>query len=83
MFEALLYMAPGPGNYENWSGESFEMWRWRRMEKVKWREKVANEVLERLRGKRMFLNNILRRKVIWIDHILRIYILLISKLYNA
>ena len=28
--------------------ESFEMWCWRRMEKIKWSEKVTNEVLERI-----------------------------------
>ena len=42
------------------------------MEKIKWSDKVTNEqVLERRREKRTLLNNILRRKVIWIDHILR------------
>ena len=42
------------------------------MEKTKWSEKVANEqVLERIREKRTLLNNILRRKANWIDHILR------------
>ena len=45
--------------------ESFEMWCWRRMEKIKWSEKVTNEqVLDRI-------NNILRRKANWIGHILR------------
>ena len=28
--------------------EIFEMWCWRRMEKIKWPEKVTNEVLERI-----------------------------------
>ena len=42
------------------------------MEKVKWLEKVTNEVLERIREKRkLLLNNILCRKVNWIGHILR------------
>ena len=48
------------------------MWGWRRMERIKWSEKVANEkVLERIGEKRMFINNILRRKPNWIGHILR------------
>ena len=39
------------------------MWCWRRMEKIKWPEKVTNEqVLERIGEKRTLLNNILRRK---------------------
>ena len=42
------------------------------MEKIKWSEKVINEqVLERIREKRTLLNNILPRKVNWIDHALR------------
>ena len=43
--------------------ESFEMWCWRRMEKIKWSDKVTNEqVLQRIGEKRTLLNNILRRK---------------------
>ena len=50
---------------------------WRRMKKIKWSEKVTNElVLERIGEKRTLLNNILRRKTNWIDHILRINCLL-------
>ena len=42
------------------------------MEKIKWSEKVTNEqVLDRIREKRKLLNNVLRRKVNWIGHILR------------
>ena len=48
------------------------MWCWRRMEKIKWSEKVTNEqVLDRIGEKWTLLNNILRRKVNWIGHILR------------
>ena len=57
-----------------WEGkylESFEMWCWRRMEKIKWAEKLINQVRERIGEKRSLLNNILRRKVNWIGHILR------------
>ena len=42
------------------------------MEKIKWAEKVTNEeVLERIEEKKTLLNNNLRRKAIWIGHILR------------
>jgi hypothetical protein len=44
--------------------ESFEMWCSRRIEKIKWSEKVTNEqVLECIGEKRTLLNNILCRKV--------------------
>ena len=47
------------------------------MKKIKWSEKVTNEqVLERIGEKRALLHNILRRKVNWIGHILRINFLL-------
>ena len=52
--------------------ESFDMWCYRRIEKRKWSEEVTNEqVLDRIAEKRILLNNILRRKVNWIGHILR------------
>ena len=42
------------------------------MEKIKWPEKVTNEeVLERIGEKRTLLTNIVRRKDMWICHILR------------
>ena len=45
---------------------------WRRMEKIKWSEKVNSEhVLELIEEKRTLLNNILRRKPNWIGNILR------------
>ena len=45
---------------------------WRRMEKIKWREKVAIEqVLERIAEKRSLLIKILPRNSNWIGHILR------------
>ena len=48
------------------------MWCWRRMEKIKWSEKVTNEqVFDRIGEKRTLLNNILRRKANWIGLILR------------
>ena len=48
------------------------MWWWRRMEKIKWSEKVTNEqFLERIGQKRTLLNNILRKITNWIGHIPR------------
>ena len=42
------------------------------MEKIKWSENVTKEqVLERIGETRTLLNNIIPRKVNWIDHILR------------
>ena len=37
--------------------EGFERWCRKRMEKIKWSEKITNEVLEYLEEKRIFLNN--------------------------
>jgi hypothetical protein len=52
--------------------ESFEMWCWRRMEKIKWTEKITNEeVLSRVDEKRTILDTIFQRKKNWIGHILR------------
>ena len=36
------------------------------MEKIKWSEKVTNEVLDRIGEKRTLINSILRRKANWI-----------------
>ena len=52
--------------------ESFEMWCWRRMEGIKWSDKVTTEeIIKRIGEKRTLLNNVLRRKANWIGHILR------------
>jgi hypothetical protein len=52
--------------------ESFEMWRWRRMEEISWTDRVNNEaILHRVKEERNILHIIKRRKVIWIGHILR------------
>ena len=71
----LPYMAQRPGHQENWSGsiwKAFKMWYWRRMEKIKWSEKVTNEQdLDRIGENRTLVNNILCRKANWIGHILR------------
>ena len=48
------------------------MWCWRRMEKIKWSEKVTNEQIpERIGENKILLNNIIRKKANWIGRILR------------
>jgi hypothetical protein len=52
--------------------ESFEMWRWRRMEKISWMDPVNNEAgLHRVKEERNILHTIRRRKANSIGHILR------------
>jgi hypothetical protein len=52
--------------------ESCEMWLWRRMEKISWRDRVRNEeVLRRVGEKRSLMETIWKRKAKWIGHILR------------
>jgi hypothetical protein len=52
--------------------ENFEMWCWRRMEKISWTDRVRNEeVLQRVKEERTILHTIKRRKGSWIGHILR------------
>jgi hypothetical protein len=52
--------------------ESFEMWCWRRMEKIGWTDHVRNEeVLLRVKKQRNILHKIRKRKANWISHILR------------
>jgi hypothetical protein len=52
--------------------ENFEMWCWRRMEKISWTDHVRNEeVLLRVKEQRNNLHEILKRKANWIGHILR------------
>jgi hypothetical protein len=51
--------------------ESFEMWCWRRMDKISWTDRVRNEeVLERASEERNILHKIRGRKANWIRHIL-------------
>ena len=52
--------------------ESFEMWCWRRMEKISWTDHVRNEeVLLRVKEQRNIRREIRKRKANWIGHILR------------
>ena len=51
--------------------ESFEMWCWRRMEKISWTDHVRNEVLLRVNEQMNILHQIRKRKANWIGHNLR------------
>jgi hypothetical protein len=52
--------------------ESFEMWCWRRMEKISWTDFVRNEeVLLRVKEQRNILHEICKWKANWIGHILQ------------
>jgi hypothetical protein len=51
--------------------ENFEMWCWRRMEKITWDERVINEVLRTVKVERNILLTIKRSKANWIGHIWR------------
>ena len=49
--------------------EAFEMWAWRRMQRVKWTDKIKNAVvLERLGKGRIMLELIKKRKRNWLGH---------------
>jgi len=52
--------------------ESFEMWYWKRMEKISWTDHVRNEeVLLRVKEQRNILHETSKRKANWIGYILR------------
>ena len=52
--------------------EAFEMWLWRRMEKISWTEHRTNaEVLDRIGEERTMLKTIRERQKKWIGHTLR------------
>ncbi|KAJ4433155.1 hypothetical protein ANN_15412 [Periplaneta americana] len=52
--------------------EAFEMWIWRRMECVKWTDRVRKEaVLQKVGEERMMLKLIRKRKRSWLSHWLR------------
>jgi len=52
--------------------EAFEMWVWRRMEKISWVDKVTNvEVLQKVEENRSILNTAQQRTLRWTGHILR------------
>ncbi len=52
--------------------EAFEMWIWRRMERISWTEHVPNEeVLRRVGEERSLIRTIRKRQKTWLGHILR------------
>ena len=52
--------------------EAFEMWIWRRMERVSWVERRTNEeILKMVEEQRSLIGTIRRRQRKWIGHILR------------
>ena len=52
--------------------ENFEMWCWRRMEKISWTDHVRNEdVLLRVNEQMNILHEVRKRKANWIGHNLR------------
>lgn len=52
--------------------EAFEMWVYRRMERVSWVDRVSNvEVLGRVSAERELMNRVRRRQRNWIGHVLR------------
>jgi hypothetical protein len=52
--------------------EGFEIWCWRRMERISWTDHVRNEdVLLRVKEQRNILHEIRKRKANWIGRILR------------
>jgi hypothetical protein len=42
--------------------ESFEMWRWTRMDKTSWTDRVKNEILHRVKKDRNIVHTIKRRE---------------------
>jgi len=51
--------------------ESFEMWCWRRIEKISWTDHVRNEEVSlRVKEQKNILHEISKRKGNWIGHIL-------------
>jgi hypothetical protein len=52
--------------------EAFEMWLWRKMEKISYTEHMSNvRVLERVNEERNLIKTIVKRRKNWIGHVLR------------
>jgi hypothetical protein len=51
--------------------ESFEMWLWRRTEKIRWTDHIRNEILHTIKEGRNILRTIKPKKANWIAQILR------------
>jgi len=51
---------------------AFEMWVWRRMQKVSWKDKKTNEeILSLVDEERCLMKTIIKRKKDWIGHVVR------------
>jgi len=72
---SIVFMVMKLGQFRNADPkclESFEMWCWRRMDKISWTDRMRNEKgLHRVRMDRNIIHRIKRRKGKWIDHIFR------------
>ena len=67
--ERRVVLIETPRKYEL---EAFEMWTWRNMENVSWKDNMTNEcVLDQVNEKRKRLNTILESKKRWLGHILK------------
>jgi DNA-binding protein YbaB len=52
--------------------DAFEMWVWRRMEKISWMDKKTNEeVLKYVGEERRIVETVVKRKKCWIGHVVR------------
>ena len=52
--------------------QAFEMWIWRRIERISWTDRITNEeVLRRVAECRSLINTVVRRKKNWIGHVVR------------
>ena len=72
VWSVVLYSAETLRRNEQKQLEAFEMWVWRRMESVKWTDKIKNAVvLERVGEGRMMLELIRKSKRNWLGHWLR------------
>ena len=51
---------------------AFEMWLWRRIEKINWSDKITNkEVLERVGERQSLVEAVVKRKKNWIGPVVR------------
>ncbi|KAJ4444291.1 hypothetical protein ANN_06083 [Periplaneta americana] len=63
------------GLYEKKRLEAFEMWIWRRMERVKWTDRIRTEaVLKRLGEERMMLKQSRKKKRNWLEFLPLLYV---------
>ena len=50
----------------------FDTWRWRRMLKIKWTDRITNdEVFQKVKEEKLFLKILRNRRYSWIGHIIR------------